>query len=115
MASGKIHAAGGGVIGLGIYGFYKWHKKEDWTFWGATGATFLGMVSALLPDIIEPAACNPNHRQIFHSTMALLSVFLAYNKIGRDEFEKFVVNIGLGGYASHLILDALTPRSLPIL
>lgn len=114
MASGKTHVAAGGAVGLGIYGIYKWQKREDWTLLGAAGAASLGMVIALLPDIIESAARNPNHRQFFHSAVMLISVILAYNKIGRDEFERLLVNIGLGGYASHLLLDALTPRSLPI-
>ena len=114
MASGKTHAVLGCGVGLGIYGIYKYQKKEEWTIWGAAGSAFLGMTIAMLPDVIESAAHNPNHRQFFHSVVALLSVFFVYNKIGIDEFEKLLVNIGLGGYASHLLLDALTPRSLPI-
>ena len=115
MASGNTHAVIGGVVGLGIYGIYKRRKKEAWTLWGTAGAAFSGMVLALLPDIIESAAHNPNHRQFFHSTVILLSTFLVYNKIGRDESEKLLANVGLAGYASHLILDALTPRSLPLI
>ena len=91
MASGKTHAVVGGVAGLGIYGIYKHQKKEDWTLLGAAGAASLGMVIALLPDIIESAARNPNHRQFFHSAVVLISAFLAYNSIGRDGFERLLV------------------------
>jgi len=115
MASGRTHVVVGCGVGLGIYGVYKYQKKEEWIFWGAVGAASLSMFIALLPDIMESAAHNPNHRQLFHSAAVLLTAFLAYNKIGRDEFEKLLVNIGLGGYVSHLLLDALTPRSLPII
>lgn len=114
MACGKTHAVLGGVTGVSIYGIYKYHKKENWTFLGVTGAAIIGTVMALLPDIIESAKCNPNHRQFFHSVIILLSAILAYNKIGRNEFEKLLTNVGLAGYASHLFLDALTPRSLPL-
>lgn len=114
MASGKTHAVTGGAVGLGIYGVYKWQKREDWTLLGAAGAVAVGMIIALLPDIIESAVRNPNHRQFFHSATVLATTCLAYNKIGRNELEKNALNIGLGGYISHLVLDAFTPRSLPI-
>lgn len=115
MAAGTTHSLIGGAVGLGIYGYYKWQKKEDWTLLGAAGAVVLGMITASLPDIIESAVRNPNHRQFFHSATVLTAAFLAYNKIGRNEFEKNLVKTGLGGYISHLVLDACTPRSLPLI
>ena len=31
MASGKTHVVIGCGVGLCVYGFYKYQKKEDWT------------------------------------------------------------------------------------
>lgn len=115
MAAGKVHAVAGGITGLVLYGCYKNYEKEEWTFGGVIGAICLGSLVGLLPDIIESAANGPHHREIFHSVILLISMILAYNKIGKNEFSKLLVNIGLGGYVSHLILDSLTPMGLPIL
>jgi inner membrane protein len=78
------------------------------------------VIGSVLPDIIEPPR-NRRHRKFFHSLvlLVLLLVFLhnAYTLllIGSPADE---VTIGLFfagvGYASHLILDALTPAGLPV-
>lgn len=71
----------------------------------------------ILPDMLEPAK-NPHHRQVFHS-LALLSSFLlkdkAYEKLLLNGQQRVSFDIALGGYTSHLFLDFLTPRSLPII
>ncbi|MDD4894181.1 MAG: metal-dependent hydrolase [Candidatus Omnitrophica bacterium] len=113
MASRGTHLVVGGAAGLGVYGFDKWKKKEDWTLLGVAGAILLGMFIALLPDIIEPAV-NPNHRQFFHSLAFLIVLLFLYNKLGRDEFEKLVFKIIIGGCVSHLAVDATSPRGLPL-
>lgn len=113
MASRGTHLVLGGAVGLGVYGLDKRQKKEDWTLIGVAGAIFLGMAVGLLADIIEPAS-NPHHRQFFHSIIFLIILLFLYGKVGKDEFEKLVFKIIIGGYTSHLAIDALSPRSLPI-
>ena len=78
------------------------------------------MIGAVLPDIIEPPR-NRRHRKIFHSLvfLALLLAFLknTYTMLltsGLSDEVTFVLFFAGVGYASHLVLDALTPAGLPI-
>ena len=80
----------------------------------------IGAFLGKLPDMIEPALGNPNHRQFFHS-IAVLGLLAAgmrkvYHWEPQDEVEKIIRGILLvsgAAYLSHLALDALTSRSLP--
>ncbi len=80
----------------------------------------IGAFLGKLPDMIEPALGNPNHRQFFHS-IAVLGLLAAgmrkvYHWEPQDEVEKIirgVLLVGGAAYLSHLALDALTSRSLP--
>jgi inner membrane protein len=81
-----------------------------------TGA-FLGKV----PDWLEPALKNPNHRQFFHSILTLglvgVGTYKIYQWEPKDNFEKIIRGLLLIGgvaYLSHLVLDATTRRSLPL-
>lgn len=69
-----------------------------------------GLVSgaaAALPDIIEPAT-SPAHRSVAHSFSALgLSLH------GGFKSQIPILTLVSVGYASHLVLDAGTPASLP--
>jgi len=77
-------------------------------------------LGAVLPDLIE-APRNRLHRKFFHSLLflAILLFFLNQTYLNlliagpADE-----VTIGIffagAGYASHLVLDALTPAGLPV-
>lgn len=74
-----------------------------------------------LPDRLEPAI-HPNHRQFFHSWafagMLGIAAHRAYhwetdNKF--DEAVRFAILVGIGAYTVHLLLDASTPKSLPII
>lgn len=81
----------------------------------------IGAFLGKLPDMIEPALGNPNHRQFFHS-IAVLGLLAAgmrkvYHWEPQDEVEKIirgVLLVGGAAYLSHLALDALTSRSLPL-
>lgn len=80
----------------------------------------IGAFLGKLPDMIEPALGNSNHRQFFHS-IAVLGLLAAgmrkvYHWEPQDEVEKIirgVLLVGGAAYLSHLALDALTSRSLP--
>lgn len=74
-----------------------------------------------LPDILEPAF-HPNHRQFFHSLTFAGMVGLAAYKLYKwqptnpgDEALRFVLLVGAGSYLIHLLLDAKTPKSLPLI
>lgn len=80
-----------------------------------------GWCCGTLPDLIEPAT-NPNHRQFFHSFAVAFALAYGLYKLHRWEPETklsaVVKGVGLlagGGYLIHLLLDATTPRSLPVL
>jgi inner membrane protein len=82
---------------------------------------FLGAAFATMPDRIEPAL-HPNHRQFFHSLVFLAGIgwvaYRCYKWQPETEIEKLIRTIGLAGaaaYAIHLLMDATTPKSLPIL
>lgn len=67
----------------------------------------LTMVAAVLPDI--DLALGIEHRTITHSLLALLAVALVcWRFVPAPAGGLFVF-----GYASHLVLDSLTPRGVP--
>lgn len=71
-----------------------------------------------LPDRLEPAY-HPNHRSVCHSYTALcLTAYGTYKTVGRNDITPYVSSFVRGvtsGYASHLTLDLLTPKGLPLL
>ncbi len=82
----------------------------------------IGAFLGRLPDMIEPSLGNPNHRQFFHSvaTLCLMGagMYKLYHWDPQDNFDKLLrglLLIGGGAYLSHLALDALTSKSLPLL
>jgi membrane-bound metal-dependent hydrolase YbcI (DUF457 family) len=92
-------------------------QKSAKPFWGAA----LSAMLTNLPDRLEPAI-HPNHRQFFHSWafagMLGVAAHRAYywetdNKF--DEAVRFTILVGIGAYMVHLLLDASTPKSLPII
>ncbi len=73
-----------------------------------------------LPDILEPAS-HPNHRQFFHSLAFAGVLGVAAHKLYTwepdnpfDEATRFILLVGVAGYLIHLLLDAGTPKSLPL-
>ncbi len=80
----------------------------------------LASLCASLPDIIEPAI-HPHHRQFFHSVaFAGLLVALGievYRWKPEKPFEQIVRAAALiagASYLAHLVMDARTPRSIPL-
>lgn len=81
-----------------------------------------GALIGKLPDILEPSLRNPHHRQFFHSFMAAGLVACGTKKIygwePKNQMEKAIRSITLCAsvaYLCHLLLDAMTSRSLPLL
>lgn len=81
----------------------------------------LAAILGTLPDFIEPA-CNPNHRQFFHSVGTFGLIGCGLYKLTKWEPEetfdktiKFVCMVAAGAYLVHLAMDLSTPKALPIL
>lgn len=77
---------------------------------------------ATLPDILEPALRNPNHRQFFHSVLfaALVGwgVYKTYQwrpETPIEEIIRIALLIAGSAYLLHLVADSFTRRSLPLI
>ncbi|QIL91282.1 metal-dependent hydrolase [Microbulbifer sp. SH-1] len=117
MANGADHIAAGALTGVAM-ACYGQSQSENVNPLLAIGAS---TVFSKLPDWIEPAT-NPHHRQFFHSVsfLAMLGYGLkkAYDWKPNDKegrLLRFLTLCAGAGYISHLVLDGLTPRSLPLL
>lgn len=73
-----------------------------------------------LPDFLEPAH-HPNHRDLFHSWMVFAGLgyglHRAYQWQPEEDWQhllKWLSLIAGGAYATHLLMDATTDKSLPL-
>lgn len=120
MANGATHSVVSGLSGLAIA---LCDKDENGNIQHDPFiAIGVGTVFGKLPDILEPSLNNPHHRQFFHSLVVLglvgYGLKSAYHWQPKDSFESFLRGAALFagvGYLSHLLLDARTVRSLPLL
>lgn len=118
MSDGATHVVVGGLSALG---FTLADRDSDGSVNPAL-TVGTGIAFAKLPDVLEPAINNPHHRQFCHSLIVLTAIGYgikkAYDWRPTDSTDKvlraIVLSAGIG-YISHLLLDCLTPRSLPIL
>ena len=120
MANGATHSVVGGLSGLAIVLCDKDEKGEIQH--DPLLAIGVGTVFGKLPDILEPSLNNPHHRQFCHSLVVLglvgYGLKKAYDWEPKDSFESFLRGAALfagAGYLSHLLMDATTARSLPLL
>jgi len=119
MANGFTHAVAGGMAGLGVVAFDRdeaGNIQHD-----PLVATAVGTLFGKVPDILEPAI-HPHHRQFCHSIVTLLAIGYgvkkAYEWEPKDGWERVLRLLALGagaGYISHLLLDGMTPRALPLI
>ncbi len=118
MPNGPVHRlVAGTAIGLTVAA--EEAKRGEATFKPlAVGG--LGALLGTLPDVLEPAT-NPNHRQIFHSLAAFAVIGYGAKKLYEwepttsfDTLLRAGLLVGCGAYLIHLGMDALTPRSLPL-
>lgn len=79
-----------------------------------------GALLTSLPDKLEPAV-HPNHRQFFHSVVFAVVVgyvtYRAYKWQPTEDWQqllRWLVIIGGVAYLTHLVLDAFTAKSLPL-
>jgi inner membrane protein len=97
-----------------------WKPDDHWSKHPIAAAA-LGAGFGTLPDLLEPAL-HPNHRQVFHSLAfaALLGFGLYKTYVWQPETKagnivRSVALIAGTAYIVHLIMDATTPKSLPLL
>lgn len=119
MANGFVHTVTGAATGLAAVLIEKETLQESPLLLLAAPA--VGTVFGKLPDVIEPAFKNPNHRQFFHSIafVGLVAYGLkkTYDWKPEDGVDKAIRLLALCagfGYLSHLVLDSTTPRGLPL-
>lgn len=111
-----------GVVTAGVVNVViQWNAKTDDPNYRFDWGEFLvccgaGGAAGLLPDILEPAD-TPNHRAFFHSLAAAALVAWAmsgkHTKDCAPGSKKLLLSMGFA-YLSHLVLDAQTPKSIPI-
>lgn len=116
------HLVGGAITAGAVNAAVQWgtmaadpRYRFDWEQLLACCAA--GAATALLPDILEPA-CHPNHRKFFHSLAAAAVVAWMMSGKHTDEYSaalKALVTAAGLGWLSHVFLDALTPKCVPII
>lgn len=117
MANGSDHIATGALTGVALacYG----HRQAE----PVNPALVIGVsaVFSKLPDWLEPAT-NPHHRQFFHSIYFMAGLCCGLKKTydwkpedNGGQILRFLALCAGAGYIRHLVLDGLTPRSLPLL
>lgn len=119
MANGATHSVTGGLTGLAIAIFDK--DESGSARHNPFVAASVGTLCAKLPDILGPSLNNPHHRQFCHSVVVLglvgYGIKKAYEWRPENKFESFLRSVAIcagAGYLSHLVLDAMTSRSLPL-
>jgi membrane-bound metal-dependent hydrolase YbcI (DUF457 family) len=118
MARKEAHALVGALAGGVSYCLVKDKLGEDTSFLEFGLAILWGAILGMLPDLLEPAN-DPNHRGAMHSAAALTAcVCLGKGMLeGRDvaSWKKTWSVVACSAYASHLLVDGVSPRSLPLL
>lgn len=117
--NGDAHKFLGGVTGLSVA--LSDRQSGDMQLHNLIIAYFVGSQAGRLPDLVEPSSVGPHHRQFFHSVLVLGGLLFVLKKIWELEPEtelgklmRMAALLVGGGYASHLVADSLTRRSLPL-
>jgi inner membrane protein len=91
-----------------------------------TGRTLVaasgGFAFGTLPDLIEPAFRNPNHRKFYHSVLFAMTLGAALYQVyewkpenDSDRFFRGLMLVMGSAYLVHLAMDATTTKSLPLI
>ncbi len=120
MANGSTHQILGGLASLAVMELDKPELRTP--LHNPVIAFAGGALLGRLPDVIEPALNNPHHRQFFHSVAFLTALGISVKKVWDSHPEtelgrwlRAAALIAVGAYISHLLADAVTPRSLPLI
>lgn len=118
MSNATAHRFGAAAALATAHLYYE-SKEETPTAAPFASAAF-GYAAGTLPDILEPAT-SPNHRQFFHSIAVVgmlgWGLWRLWEWQPEDDAQKLLKWLGLcagGAYLVHLVMDATTPRGLPV-
>lgn len=120
MANKDVHQFWGGVTGVGVGLHYAVNHPQDpdWKKLLMTiGTTVVGTTAGTTPDALEPSSRGPNHRSLFHSASALGGLSGGLRRVEGSDLPdevKALVRAFCLGYLSHCVLDARTPKGLPL-
>ncbi len=119
----KTHPVGGipiagSIVSAGVYLDSSHTLNQEPSLKGFLLSLGVGATVGVLPDILEPATSS-YHRSFFHSmTFASLSGYLIYKALNNEDIDnevKLIMSVMGSAYGSHLVLDGLTPRGLPLI
>lgn len=93
------------------------------TVGGVLAATAGSLAAAKLPDIDRQGDSSYNHRSLTHSALiavpalVVMAYLLPYEQLpaALAAVARLAAVGFVAGYASHLVLDALTPKRIPLL
>ena len=118
VADFKTHAIAGCAAGIGTYLLGCWFFQRQVRLKEVLLSGLGAFGTGCLPDAFEPAE-HPNHRSFFHSlTAGGVVAFLDWQSVDFDNLsdgEKLAIWVLSAGYLSHLLLDAVTPKALPLM
>lgn len=119
MANGVAHQFVGAAAGIATCIQDDGIKKPE--LYNPVTAAMAGGFFATLPDRLEPAL-HPNHRQFFHSVAILALIATGVRAAYRWEpatkgqaLLRALLLVGGVAYGTHLVLDGLTPKSIPLI
>jgi inner membrane protein len=117
MACGPTHKFVGAAVGFCISAMENTNNQKTID---PISATALGSLFGALPDLLEPAI-NPHHRQFCHGLATLTAIgygvrraYLWKPSTDSEKFLRTILLVAGSAYISHLLLDCITPRSLPV-
>jgi membrane-bound metal-dependent hydrolase YbcI (DUF457 family) len=118
MPNAKDHIVFAAGIGLVGYTFHCAYFRRQFNIGEALLATGACVLGSLAPDGLEPAI-NPCHRAVAHSVgagaLAVRTIAETWGQFKNPVNPNLFVAFLALGYVSHLILDAQTPKGLPLL
>lgn len=98
--------------------FLTWLIKLPFVSIAATKLLALAETAIPLVEFLEPAL-HPNHRKFFHSLTILGALGYGDYKVMSNpsltDEDKLAILVSSAGYASHLAIDATTPKFLPLI
>lgn len=118
MPNRDIHMIAAGALGIGYYLFQNKQKNQPVTLGEILLVGGASALAGCVPDMID-VATSPNHRGIAHSvgvSGSLLRIFwdMIRDNPNLNDKEKAFWHSIIFGCGSHLVLDATTPKGLPI-
>lgn len=119
MANAIAHRLGAAITLAAVAGREEKNGNSDTA--KPVVAAGIGALCGTLPDLLEPA-CHPNHRQFFHSLAcagligtACYSLYQWEPQTSGEEIVRFLLLAVGGAFLTHLAIDALSPKGLPLI